>query len=217
MTSYPLLKVDETVFASAQENMDYDLTLIAQCEAVKCPRIFRVYSWPNAGITLARRQAVPRQLTHIDTGFRPTGGGIVFHSPGDIVFSLTTLLDDPVYPKPLKEKIGFITLKISKALMGVGIETQVQSHQASEENLDFCKTYFSPHELYHNGQKICGLTFKRYKQKGLLQGVLHLHSGVDQFQKLVDKEMYQFLTSQKIIVDQQRLINALMSEFKRTS
>ena len=101
-----------------------------------------------------------------------TGGGIVFHTPGDIVFSLVGWNNDPDYGQSMKEKLCVLSKRITSALKKSGITIDNQVSEVAKD-LNFCSTYPTPFEIAVNNQKIVGLTIRQFKLKWLIQGIIH--------------------------------------------
>ncbi|MSR89236.1 MAG: hypothetical protein EXS67_06245 [Candidatus Margulisbacteria bacterium] len=173
------MKIYYESFKSASENMRFDESLLEKKE-----NCIRLYEWQNPGITYPEKRALPEDLHHLDHATRITGGGIVFHSSGDVVITVMARLDDPNFPSKLKEKLYRITEWIQAALKICGIYAKLKETQPSEKNLQFCQSYFSPYELYSEGVKVCGLTLKKYREYFILQGILHLANTEDYFADL---------------------------------
>ena len=197
--------IDHTVFPTAKENMIYDEHLLKRLSELP---IFRVYLWPKIAITCPHNKQLPSQLSHYDHAPRVTGGGIVFHSPQDIVFSAAASLKEKSLPKKFKDKINYFSSKISESLQSIDIDTTRQTQANGDSNRLFCLGYPNPYELYYKTNKIVGLSLRRYRHLFLLQGVLHCQSNFDYF-KLPDPDFQPYLTkglsghySPKKIVDQ---------------
>ena len=79
--------IDNTSFLTANENMAYDADLFARTEE-HGNRFIRVYHWQQPGLTQSEKRDIPEDLLGYDYSYRLTGGGVVFHSPADIVFSI---------------------------------------------------------------------------------------------------------------------------------
>lgn len=170
------MKVYYDSFKSASENMRFDETLLAKKE-----RCIRIYEWQTPGITYPEKRPLPEDLHHLDHSTRITGGGIVFHSPGDVVITVMAQLDDPDFPSKLKEKLYRITEWIQTSLKTCEVYAELKETQGVEKNLQFCQSYFSPYELYTEDVKVCGLTLKKYREYFILQGILHLANSEDYF------------------------------------
>ena len=178
--------VDETCFESAQLNMVYDEKLINGL--AKNTHIIREYRWKSPGVTYSYKQSCPSNLIHFDHAKRVTGGGIVFHSPGDIVFSISMWLNDPNFPGSLSEKLALIAEKIRLRL---NINDSIETTETSTIDRDRCSMYPTPFEIIVNNKKILGLTIRRFKEKCLIQGIVHIASSDKSFIGYVNElEMY---------------------------
>jgi len=137
----------EDHYPSAQANMSRDQDLLREHQAGD--RVFRFYLWPRPGITLTEKKPLPHKLEHLDCGYRLSGGGIVFHNPGDLVFSIICELDDPAFPGRLKEKMSmFSQLFITALAPKISIQT---AGPESKSDLAFCMGYSNPHCPDHSG------------------------------------------------------------------
>jgi len=175
------------VFETAKDNMDFDRGLVDSArdpQTLDCVKL-RIYSWVKPGVTLSYRQILPKDLGHIDHATRPTGGGILFHSPHDLVFAFVGNLSDPRFKGRLRDNMSFATVPIINALQANGI-TASQSISATpvKENRDFCQTYENPYEIHVNGEKIAGITIRRFRTHFLIQGLIHVMSNFPWFPNL---------------------------------
>jgi lipoate-protein ligase A len=157
-------------FNTAAENMSYDNELLHRL--MPNQRIERFYIWQQPGITYSYKQTCPKQMSKVDSSSRLTGGGIVFHTPGDIVFSLVGWNNDPQYGQKMKQKLTVLSDRITTALVHVGVEIDSKASKISLD-LNFCATYPTPFEVAVNNEKILGLTIRQFKSKWLIQGVIH--------------------------------------------
>ena len=152
----------DTSFDSAKENMSYDKQLLDQVILNK-ERIFRVYPWKNSGITYSYKQDLPEQLKVKDHSKRITGGGIVFHCPDDIVFSVTSTTEDPFFEKSLKSKLSQISQMIQVAFKKIEFELNTQT-VSKNNNLDYCQSYHNPFELYYKTKKVVAFSLRKTRQ-----------------------------------------------------
>jgi lipoate-protein ligase A len=157
-------------FEYANQNMTFDEDLLDSLEENK--RMERIYVWKNPGITYSFKQSCPIHLMGLDHAIRLTGGGIVFHSPGDIVFSMASSTNDPKYPKKPTEKLMTVSQRIVAAMAAAGVQLD-SSMPLTEKDLTYCQTYPTPFEIAINQTKICGLTIRQFKSKWLIQGIIH--------------------------------------------
>ena len=91
-------------------------------------RHLTLYEWPHRAISFGYKQNLPEDLSNaveqkqLDGGRRATGGGIVFHNPGDLVFACAAL-HDPMFPDSLKEKMGVIRDQFKQCFLKTGTLT----------------------------------------------------------------------------------------------
>ena len=155
---------------SAAENMQFDESLLNTLKQHQ--RIERWYTWQTPGITISYKQKCPDHLNQIDHAKRMTGGGIVFHSPGDIVFSISCWLDDPNLPGSPIQKLTALSHRIQDVLTHSDIALD-KTATSSPINYDYCTSYPTPFEIIIHGQKRCGLTIRKFRKKCLIQGIIH--------------------------------------------
>ena len=167
--SFNTIKISDS-FSSAEENMKFDEKILDEIKENE--RVERFYIWKKPGITYSFKQQCPNNLKHIDHSVRLTGGGIVFHSPGDIVFSIASSSNDPEYPKKPTEKLIILSQRIVKAMESSGIQLD-QTMSSTKKDLTYCQTYPTPFEIAINQIKVCGLTIRQFKSKWLIQGIIH--------------------------------------------
>ncbi len=173
-------------FFTAEENMRFDDALLANLDSGLISYFFRQYDWQQKSITHPRSVVVPEPLLLLDHACRSTGGGIVFHCPGDTVFSMGFLLSDPRLPLRFKEKLGVISQWFGERLREEGFETETRSDHVAISNRNYCLAYPNPFERYYNGQKAVAFAMKRSKDRVMVQGVIHRHASLSHFQGLTD-------------------------------
>ena len=185
----------ERVYPTASENMAWDQQLIKALP--NNTRTLRWYTWKDPGITYSYKQECPKNMVHIDNAKRSTGGGIVFHSPGDIVFSIASWKNDPLYTGSLTQKLKTVSQYIQSVLQEKGIvldsETTIPHINTPDTNAqegyhERCTYYPTPFEIMHKGKKVCGLTIRRYKDKFLVQGIVHTQPSHPSFLPLLGDE-----------------------------
>jgi len=147
---------------------------------VRPGRYVRVYEWNTPGITYSYKQTVPSSLTYIDHSQRITGGGIVFHSPGDIVFSIVSFLSDPLFSGKLKDKFAGLASHFKHVLGEMGFHA-FDSNQSLPFNFDYCQTYHNPYELSINNEKVVAFSLRKRKDRIIIQGIVHVSSGLKWF------------------------------------
>lgn len=172
------LRIDFTQRDSAAGNMRYDEELLALHK--EGSPVLRWYEWESPGITVSHRQSTaPSELGHLDISSRVTGGGILFHSPGDLVFSFVGSLTD--FGNGLKPKLLAISAAATQALIEVGFPATRICQAQGQENREFCHTYFSPYEVVVEGEKIVAITLRRFRTQFIIQGIFHINSNIRYF------------------------------------
>ena len=180
----------DTAFETAHENMAFDDHLFSKLDADSSQRFFRFYTWKNPGLTFSYNKRLPTSLASIDHSQRVSGGGIVFHSPGDIVFSITARLDDLYFPRRFKDKVSFVSEKLTQVIQhttGYSLDTSIES---SEKNILFCNAYPNPYERYFEGHKVLAFAQRRLRSAFMVQGVIHCYSNFDHFSDYPDFSRY---------------------------
>jgi lipoate-protein ligase A len=185
------MNLTTTGFESAADNMNFDRKLAA---APTVP-IVRIYKWITPGITFPERRPGDSIHWNIDASDRPSGGGILFHSPGSIVFCIVAEMTDPAFPKPLKDKLKTVTHWLKSSLNKAGYSTQsyCTAPQPDDQNMGFCNTYHNPYELHFEGHKVAAIALRKWKNRMVAQGIIHTVSNVPYFSQLAP-DIRPFLT-----------------------
>ena len=133
--------------ADAATNMLRYRRLFEDFEAGKIPPTFRIYSWSQPAVTYGYRfnrgqtplahsgeknvenyikDVCPRHFRWRSLALRPTGGGIVFHQPGEITFAVALPRRSPHYADNLLESYFFTSNIILKFLKSLGINAEIK-------------------------------------------------------------------------------------------
>jgi lipoate-protein ligase A len=180
------LKIDYSQFNTTQDNMAYDVHLLEQKKEYA---LCRIYQWPNhPSITLPYHRSIPSELAIFNYAHRPTGGGIVFHNPNDILFTIVAPIKDPFFPLRFKDKLQWISnqLKLTLPSLKTNLPTGLP-------NSAFCNSYPNPYELYINQVKVVGLAQRRFKDYFMVQGIIHTQSNLTWF-KTIHSKFLPYLT-----------------------
>ncbi len=156
------------VFPTSAENMQWDVLQLSSAEK----RHLRAYMWPSPGITYPEKHDLEVELKGFDSASRITGGGVVLHGEGDVVFSCVATLNDPAFPPKIKDKLSFFTQLFSHVLSDFGIQADAKEGCVSHSHA-FCAAYDSPYELCVRGHKVMGLSARKWKTQFMVQGILH--------------------------------------------
>ena len=181
---------DTASFATASENMIYDKNQFLLHEQNENNCYFRFYSWQAIGLTQTEKRKFPQILTHLDHAYRVTGGGIVFHCPGDIVFAHSAPVNHPILPSNIKKRCLWMAQTIQSGLIQSGIPVSLAGDSPpahSERNILFCNAYHNPYECMLADQKVCGIAVKKTRSFIIFQGSIHLKSTFDYFPQLASE------------------------------
>ena len=178
--------------------MDFDARLFNACIESN-ERFFRLYQWMNCGITQSEKRPIDELLMGYDCAYRLTGGGIVFHSPGDLVFSIGGRLGDDFFSSKSSDIMNWVADLFYSSLQNLDVSVTFTSPVSHEKNIQYCASYSNPYELYVNGSKVFGFALKRTRSHFLIQGVLHRSDARIYFQDCID--LYGLFFSKGIDVD----------------
>lgn len=177
------MRLDTAFFDTAAENMNYDSALFSRQVEGLC---IRAYLWPKRGITYPRHREIPSDFLSLDHSVRPTGGGIVFHNPGDLLMTFCFPQPCHLLGDSLKAQLFFVQGLIRSAFASFGIVLS-PGQDVSDRNIQFCLSYPSPFELYHENHKVMGIAVRRFQRKVMIQCVIHTQSHFDFFLEYTDR------------------------------
>ena len=192
--------IDQTSFSSAAKNMQYDVSLFQKLQQ-NGERFFRIYEWEGVGITQSEKRAIPEDLLVFDHSYRLTGGGVVFHSPGDVVFSIGGALSDSFFPAKSKDLLSWCSDLFGQSLSKIGIAVTNKTDLDLVKNINFCASYFNPYELYVGNAKIFGFALKKTRTHFLIQGVIHVKSTFLSYESVQDQYNAFFSTGIPVVFD----------------
>jgi lipoate-protein ligase A len=182
---------------SAEDNMQKDKNLLEQCSK----NVFlRLYSWKDTCVTYGYNQKeadvikIVKETMKLNISEfvrRPTGGGLVVHSPGNLSWSLF------VPSKFLTEHslLSFyysLSLFYAEALRECGIVcqlTKLTKEEFQEKRInDVCINYPAKYELVdENGKKLIGSAQKKTKLALIQQNNLFIREPNGLQQKIINK------------------------------
>lgn len=171
---------DTSFFLTAKANMAYDNENFGIHKDIW----IRAYEWQQPGITYPKKRRIPDEFCHMDQSERVTGGGIVLHSPGDVVITVIYPHRHRQVPTLLKDRLIMVRDICKQTFESFEISLVSKIEQPNKQSIQFCKTYFSPYELYLENQKVVGLTLKRSRTHSMIHGIIHLKSSAPNFTHL---------------------------------
>ncbi len=162
----------------AKAHMQEDFDLVEGGAFIPDGPTLRFYSWAqNGAITLGRflaRDALVCedvcQERGVDIALRPTGGGLLLHTPSDISFTLFLPSYHPAISKNPKDNYSSIHKYIYRAFEKISskrIEHEVVESTITSERPIYCMASYTPYDIVLNGRKIGGSAC-RITKKGLL-------------------------------------------------
>ena len=174
------LTVINDVACDPQTNMANDVALWQCVESAPDQAFLRFYDWIEPCVTYGRNQTPSHQLL-IDVGAgegafplvcRPTGGGIVFHQPSGITYSLIV----PLSWLPFQQLIASYRClgeRTVEALKAVGIGAMLRQESLGgyqdKRHHEVCVSYPAKYEIVSStGQKLIG-SAQRKGRVSLLQ------------------------------------------------
>ena len=150
-------------------NMAIDWQMFNDMETGKiCPTI-RVYTWSEPGVTFG-------YLQKSEGVRRPTGGGLVYHDPSEVVYCLVAPNDSAIIPVRLTEAYLMITKLICQALNELGYPVELsktgEALGLKKTRSQLCFAQAENFEIILNGQKIVGSAQRRTRNTVLQQGTV---------------------------------------------
>ena len=98
--------------------------------------------------------------------------------------------------------IKFLSNYLDLLFKKVAISLQDSNNQGPKDTL-FCATYENPYERYYGNQKIIGISTRRFRQKVLIQCIIHLEDGETHF---IDTPLARIYSSKGIITHNKEAI-----------
>jgi len=161
---------------TAAENMDIDLGLYKNCSGP----VLRVFGWSGPSVTAGYFTDIEKELDTeralslgIGIAKRPTGGGIAFHMPGDISYSVTA--PAALMGSGLTEAYLNISRRIAAALNKLGINAEISSFVRGRGRSGICFSEALDHEITVGGKKLVGSAIKKGRNAVIQQGTITVH------------------------------------------
>jgi lipoate-protein ligase A len=153
----------------------------------------RIYSWDKPCITIGWRQKLadipnPEDL---EIAKRPTGGGIVYHQPGEVTYCLVVPLSHPNLPKGILPSCNYLAEGILNALSRSGVKAQIAGGKPASKS-ELCFAQPEAYEIVYEGKKIVGNAQRRGKKALLQQGTLNIRTPHD-FENILAEELKRLL------------------------
>ena len=171
--------VSNHTYTTVKKNMDKDLQLAQDLPFQN--RHIRCYIWQKASVTYGYNQELPDDLTSYPHRKRPTGGGIVFHAPNDMVLSFCFHQNDPWFPQRLRD-LEWLTEYLNRCFLEASIIPH-KTPQHKEKDIAFCSHYINPFELYYQNSKLVGISARKFRKSCLIQCIIHLGNSPHFFTK----------------------------------
>lgn len=189
--------------------MQLDEQLFVDHEQKRIPSTLRIYSWSSDCLTYGYSQQIEKELdmTRLPDraiiARRPTGGGIVFHTPGDLTYCLVA--DKQLFPVSIEESCAMIHRLIAATLAEFAIQCQIAKSTLSSNNGRdvFEKVCFATPSRYElvtmAGKKLAGSAQRRGKRTLLQQGTIPLLRPSESWKSLLfNPEVYDKLEKKSI-------------------
>ena len=158
-----LVAIEGRVYPTAAGNMMRDRV----CLQAGQPCV-RFIEWPQASVTYPDARPLLGEWPGLDHSARPTGGGVLLHSPGSLVLSMVIPL---VGKESFKRYLGLVQEWAMGVLAQVGVD--VERGSASGVNMAYCTTYHNPYEIRFRDEKVMALAVKKDRSACLIQGIIH--------------------------------------------
>jgi len=179
---------------TAHTNMQKDEALFAAQEAARQPQIhLRFYSWLNPAVSFGYAQKPEKLLDlnkaeklGVETVKRITGGGMVFHQPGELTYAFTAPLS--ALPEGIIPSCNFISEIFIRALQKIGVKAELAVRAGFDGAYlrDICFALPAKYEVVCNGKKLLGSAQKRGRRVLLQHGSLALEPPLPVFAELAD-------------------------------
>ncbi len=150
--------------------------------------MLRTYTWEKPCITIGYRQKpeAVKNPVKLEIVSRPTGGGVVYHQPGELTYSLVLPLDYPGLPKSIQASCNYLSEAILNALIKSGIDAELFGKKGTLRS-DLCFAAAEAYEIVYEGKKIVGSAQRRGRKALLQQGTFKCDLPNDFNRRLVEE------------------------------
>jgi len=118
--------------------MELDVMSLKGFEGGDISSTIRIFTWQNNCVSLGYSQKIEEEIDiqkakqmGWEVVQRPTGGGIVFHNPAEVSFSVITSIDDPTFPPGLIPSYLKVSEAVVEGLKILGVAAEIQSSPLS--------------------------------------------------------------------------------------
>ena len=176
---------------SALQNMRQDEADFAAAEDYPQARL-RFYSWSRPAITCGYAQRPDKLIDTaratalgVELASRITGGGMVFHQPGELTYCLIAPLG--ALPEGILPSCNFISGILLRGLHKLGIPAALAARAGDTgRQRDICFLRPAKYELTVHGKKLIGSAQKRGRRALLQHGSLPLEPPLPVFAEFTD-------------------------------
>lgn len=160
---------DTTAYPTAKENMDADRSALSR----GTPYV-KLIVWPQPSVTYPHTRPPGPLPPGLDASSRPTGGGLLLHSPGSLVLTIVVPTHGVSLGRRCRPLLAWVQQWCGQVLASVGIATHAGTDQRG--NVAYCGTYHNPYELIWQHEKVVALALKQERVATLIQGMIHIES-----------------------------------------
>lgn len=152
------------------ENMARDSSILHALEEGSGVPTLRLYGWDTPTISIGYLQGpAPFQGLGLPVVRRITGGRAVVHSR-EITYSVTGLMDSPLFSGGIMAAYSVISACIISALNDAGVNATYSRGAASGDRSEACFHTPSRYEVLINGRKLVGSAQRRLKRAFIQHG-----------------------------------------------
>lgn len=152
------------------ENMARDSSILRALEEGSGTPTLRIYGWAAPTISIGYLQGpAPFQGMGMPVVRRITGGRAVVHS-SEVTYSVTGLMDDPLFSGGIMAAYSVISGCIIAALNDAGVDASYSRGSSGGERSEACFHAPSRYEVLVGGRKLVGSAQRRLKRAFIQHG-----------------------------------------------